>query len=66
MVTTSLLKARGLLPFLGSYEFWHALRTLGVPTELVVYAGEGHMFVNPKNRVDEQDRTLGWFEKRLK
>jgi len=44
-----------------SYEFWHALRTLGVPTELVVYAGEGHMFVNPKNRVDAQDRTLGWF-----
>ena len=22
-----------------SFEFWHALRTLGVPTELVVYAG---------------------------
>jgi dipeptidyl aminopeptidase/acylaminoacyl peptidase len=49
-----------------SYEFWHALRTLGVPTELVVYAGEGHMFVNPKNRVDVQDRTLAWFEKQLR
>ena len=49
-----------------SYEFWHALRTLGVPTELVVYAGEGHRFMNPKNRVDFQDRTVAWFQKYLK
>jgi len=49
-----------------SYEFWHALRTLGVPTELVVYAGEGHRFMNPKNRVDFQDRTTAWFQKYLK
>ncbi|MCX6638346.1 MAG: prolyl oligopeptidase family serine peptidase [Acidobacteria bacterium] len=39
---------------------------MGIPTELVVYAGEGHMFVNPNNRVDMQDRTLAWFERRLK
>ena len=49
-----------------SYEFWHALRTLGVPTELVVYAGEGHRFMKPKNRVDFQDRTVAWFEKYLR
>ena len=49
-----------------SYEFWHALRTLGVPTELVVYAGEGHRFMKPKNRVDFQDRTVAWFQKYLK
>src|SRR5258706_9907425 len=49
-----------------SYEFWHALRTLGVPTELVVYAGEGHRFMKPKNRVDFQDRTMAWFQKYLK
>ena len=49
-----------------SYEFWHALRTLGVSTELVVYPGEGHMFVDFKNRVDMQDRTLAWFETYLK
>lgn len=48
-----------------SYEFWHALRTLGVPTELVVYAGEGHMFVKASNRVDYQDRTVAWFQKYL-
>jgi len=49
-----------------SFEFWHALRTLGVETELVVYAGEGHMFVQPKNRLDMMDRTLAWFDKHLK
>jgi dipeptidyl aminopeptidase/acylaminoacyl peptidase len=48
-----------------SYEFWHALRTLGVHTELVVYAGEGHMFVKASNRVDYQDRTVAWFQKYL-
>ena len=29
------------------YEFWHALKTLGVPTQLVVYAGEGHAISKP-------------------
>ena len=46
-----------------SSEFWHALRTLGVPAELVVYAGEGHMFVKAANQVDFQDRTVAWFQK---
>jgi len=49
-----------------SFEYWHALRALGKPTELVVYKGEGHRFMDPKNRVDMQDRTLRWFEKYLK
>jgi dipeptidyl aminopeptidase/acylaminoacyl peptidase len=49
-----------------SYEFWHALKTLGVPTQLIVYAGEGHRFMNPTNRVDLQNRTIAWFDKYLK
>jgi dipeptidyl aminopeptidase/acylaminoacyl peptidase len=49
-----------------SYEFWHALRTLGVPTQLVVYAGEGHLFQNSTNRVNMQDRTIAWFDHYLK
>jgi dipeptidyl aminopeptidase/acylaminoacyl peptidase len=35
-----------------SYEFWHALKTLGVPTKLIVYPGEGHMFLEPKHQID--------------
>ena len=49
-----------------SYEFWHALRTLGVPTQLVVYPGEGHMFIKPEHQADRMDQTLGWFDKYLK
>jgi dipeptidyl aminopeptidase/acylaminoacyl peptidase len=46
-----------------SYEFWQALKTLGVPTELVVYPGEGHALMQPGNRRDEAARTLAWFDR---
>ena len=48
-----------------SYEFWHALKTLGVPTRLIVYPGEGHMFVKPENQVDRLNETMWWFDKYL-
>ena len=48
-----------------SFEFWHALKSLGVPTQLVVYAGEGHSFRESTNRIDVMRRTLAWFEKYL-
>jgi dipeptidyl aminopeptidase/acylaminoacyl peptidase len=35
-----------------SQEFWHALDTLGVATQLVIYAGEGHGLRQPKDRAD--------------
>jgi dipeptidyl aminopeptidase/acylaminoacyl peptidase len=49
-----------------SYEFWHALKTLGIPTKLIIYPGEGHMFINPKHQVDRLEQTVGWFDKYLK
>ena len=48
-----------------SYEFWHALRTLNVPTELVVYADEGHMFRDPAHMLDKSQREVGWFDRYL-
>ena len=48
-----------------SYEFWHALRTLDVPTKLIVYPGEGHMFVRPENQSGRLDQTLSWFDQYL-
>jgi dipeptidyl aminopeptidase/acylaminoacyl peptidase len=45
-----------------SFEFWHALKELGVPTKLVVYPGEGHMFANPVHLRDKAKRTLAWFD----
>jgi dipeptidyl aminopeptidase/acylaminoacyl peptidase len=49
-----------------SYEFWHALKTLGVPTKLIVYPGEGHMFIDPKHQADRLEQTVAWFDKYLK
>jgi dipeptidyl aminopeptidase/acylaminoacyl peptidase len=49
-----------------SYEFWHALKTLGVPTQLIIYPGEGHLFLDPKNQADRLEKTVGWFDKYLK
>jgi dipeptidyl aminopeptidase/acylaminoacyl peptidase len=49
-----------------SYEFWHALKTLGVPTKLIIYPGEGHLFIEPKNQVDRLEQTVAWFDKYLR
>ena len=49
-----------------SYEFWHALKTLGVPTQLIIYSGEGHLFLDPKHQANRLDQTVGWFDKYLK
>jgi len=49
-----------------SYEFWHALKSLGVETELVVYDHEGHMFVKPEHNRDRIVRTIDWFDSHLR
>ncbi|MFY9529317.1 MAG: S9 family peptidase [Candidatus Acidiferrales bacterium] len=48
-----------------SYEFWHALKTLGVPTEFVIYPNEGHEFANPAHSRDVIERTAAWFNRYL-
>ena len=53
-------------PSAQSYEFWHALRTLNVPTQLIVYPGEGHLFLKPENQAGRMNQTLAWFDKYLK
>ena len=56
----------GECPTPQSYEFWHALKTLGVTTELVVYEREGHIFVKPEHLRDVVTRTVAWFDEYLK
>ncbi|MGC1415762.1 MAG: S9 family peptidase [Candidatus Acidiferrum sp.] len=56
----------GEVPAPQSYEFWHALKTLGVETQLVVYPHEGHMFKDPRHRRDVVERTLAWFDAHLR
>ena len=53
-------------PAAQSYEFWHALKTLGVQTKLIVYSSEGHMFIDPKHQADRLEQTVAWFDKYLK
>jgi dipeptidyl aminopeptidase/acylaminoacyl peptidase len=48
------------------YEFWHALKTLAVPTQLVVYENEGHAVSKPDHQRDIERRTVAWFDKYLK
>lgn len=48
-----------------SYEFWHALVTLGVPTQFVIYPHEGHEFANPAHSRDVVERAVAWFDAHL-
>jgi dipeptidyl aminopeptidase/acylaminoacyl peptidase len=56
----------GECPAPQSREYWHALKTLGVETQLVIYPGEGHAFLNPDHRRDLMERLVGWFDQHLK
>lgn len=56
----------GEAPAPQSIQFWHALKELKVPTQLIIYAGEGHSFYKLENTVDITLRTLEWIEKYTK
>lgn len=48
-----------------SYEFWHALKTQGVKTKMVIYPGEGHAIQKPEHSRDILERTIAWFGENL-
>lgn len=53
----------GEVPAPQSYEWYHALKTLGVPVQFVVYPDEGHRFWQPEHIRDHMVRTVEWFDK---
>ena len=55
----------GECPAPQSFEFWHALRDMHVPTQLVVYPNEGHGFTDPSHRRDVIVRAADWFARYL-
>jgi dipeptidyl aminopeptidase/acylaminoacyl peptidase len=55
----------GECPTPQSYEFWHALKTLGVETQLFVFEHEGHLFQSPKHQREVIERTVAWFDAHL-
>jgi dipeptidyl aminopeptidase/acylaminoacyl peptidase len=53
------------VPIIGGEQMYQALRTLGVPAELIVYPGEYHDLDRPSFLVDRYRRYLDWMEKYL-
>jgi dipeptidyl aminopeptidase/acylaminoacyl peptidase len=54
------------VPIVGGEQMYQALRSLGVPTELVVYPGQNHGFTRPSFIRDRYERYLAWYDKYLK
>ncbi|HWG18963.1 MAG TPA: S9 family peptidase [Terracidiphilus sp.] len=54
------------VPLLGGEQMYQALKSIGVPTELVVYPGQFHGFTKPSYIKDRYERWLAWWEKYTK
>jgi len=54
------------VPLLGGEQMYQALRSLGVPTQLVVYPGQFHGITRPSYQKDRMERYLAWYAKYLK
>jgi len=51
------------VPISGGEQMYQALRTLGVPAELVVYPGEHHVFTRPSFVMDLAVREPAWIDR---
>ncbi len=54
------------VPLVGGEQMYQALRTLGVPAELVIYPGEYHVLTRPSFLIDRTQRYLDWMDRHLK
>ncbi|MGB6481881.1 MAG: S9 family peptidase [Candidatus Acidiferrales bacterium] len=54
------------VPMVGNEEMYEALRSLGVPTEFIVYPNEFHGIQRPSFQRDRYERYLAWYAKYLK
>ncbi|MBN9381467.1 MAG: S9 family peptidase [Chitinophagaceae bacterium] len=54
------------VPTAGSEQMYQALRTLGIPTELIIYPGQFHGITMPSYQKDRLERYLAWYGKYLK
>jgi dipeptidyl aminopeptidase/acylaminoacyl peptidase len=51
------------VPLLDTEQMYQALRSLGVPTELVIYPGQFHRLKKPSYIIDRYKRYLDWYAK---
>ncbi len=54
------------VPLIGGEQMYEALRTQGIPTELVIYPGQHHEFARPSFREDVLRRYFAWYARFLK
>lgn len=54
------------VPVAGAEQMYQALRSQGVPTELVIYPGQHHGLTIPSYKADRFQRYIDWFGKYLK
>lgn len=53
------------VPLLNSEQMYQALRSLNVPTQLVIYPGEHHGLSKPSYIEDRLDRMISWYARYL-
>jgi dipeptidyl aminopeptidase/acylaminoacyl peptidase len=54
------------VPIAGSEQMYLALKTLGVPTQLVIYPGQFHGLSLPSYQRDWETRFIAWMDRHLK
>jgi dipeptidyl aminopeptidase/acylaminoacyl peptidase len=54
------------VPLVGTEQMYQSLRTLGIPTQLVIYPEQFHIFTRPSYIHDRMERYLAWWAKYLK
>lgn len=54
------------VPIQGSEQMYQALRSLGVPTQFVIYPNQWHGISTPSYKKDRLERYLAWYDKYLK
>ena len=54
------------VPLVGTEQMYQSLRTLGIPTQLVIYPDQFHIFTRPSYIHDRMERYLAWWDKYLK
>ena len=54
------------VPAIGSEQMYQALRSIGIPTELIIYPGQFHGITVPAFQKDRLERYVEWFDKYLK
>lgn len=54
------------VPMVGNEQMYEALKSLGIPTELIIYPNEFHGIQRPSYQRDRYERYLAWYAKYLK